>query len=502
MTRQISTLSRRRLLQLLGTTAAGMTLAACVPAAPQGGQGAEEAPSQAATIIKFDAGSLTPSKFTGQQLAEGAPDLVGFELIAAAYKEIKPDVTIEFQAIPMGNRREAAVTMLSGGTAPDISWAQPDWVNEDLGKGWWLDLDPFLETPNEYAPEGHEGRESWHASFYPSVDFWRAPDGHLYMLLGDQTAVGTYYNKDLFQEAGITASKPADWAELMTFCAQLQEIGYPGFSWVASGEPAMHQITWVSGWLSKYFYWSKIPLYDQDDNGWPDKWEMADAVQAGDYSAAMDEQVARLRTLKDLAQYWQEGAMGMENEAAYRHFLAGNGAMLITTLGQLTRFLNDPERKFELGWFYFPPVTAATWSGIAADVPMTNVASGYGAFQYSLTSTALANNTVETSADFLKFATTPENITTIVSERPSTIPNIKGGAAHPMTEELGFSEVVAYPASTFQEDDSMLDFEFGMNFTSVVVPYCVGQMAEEEMLPQLQAYLETAAERVQAIRPA
>jgi hypothetical protein len=100
----------------------------------------------------------------------------------------------------------------------------------------------------------------------------------------------------------------------------------------------------------------------------------------------------------------------------------------------------------------------------------------------------------------LKFSTTPENITTIVAERPSTIPNVKGGKAHPLTEEMGFAETVAYPPSTFQEDDSMLDFEFGMNFTSVVVPYCVGQMSEEEMLPQLQAYLEAAAERVQAIR--
>src|SRR5690606_27336211 len=134
--------------------------------------------------------------------------------------------------------------------------------------------------------------------------------GHLYMILGDQTAVGIYYNKDMFAEAGITAEKPASWAELMTFCAQIQEAGYPGFSWVASGEPAMHMLTWTSGWLSKYFFWDLIPSYDKDNNGWPDKWEIADAVQAGTYSATMEEQVARLRTLKDLAQYWQEGALG------------------------------------------------------------------------------------------------------------------------------------------------------------------------------------------------
>jgi len=501
MIRKTTALSRRQLLKVMGAGAAGMALAACAPSAPQAGQEGEAGPTQAATVIKFDAGSWTPSKYTGQQLAEGMSELQGFELVVEKYREIHPEVTIEFQPIPMGNRREAAITMLSGGTAPDMSWAQPDWVNEDLGKGWWLNLDPFLETPNPYVPEDHEGRQSWHDSFYPSIDFWRAPDGHLYMVLGDQTAVGIYYNKDMFNEAGITAERPATWAQLVEFCEQIKQAGYPGFSWVASGEPAMHMLTWVSGWLSKYFFWSLIPTYDQDSNGWPDKWEIADAVQAGTYSATMDEQVARLRTLKELAQYWQEGALGMENEAAYRFFLSGGGAMIPTTMGQLARFLDDPERKFELGWFYFPPVTQETWSEIPSDVPMTNVASGYGAFQYTLTSTAQANGTVEIGADFLKFATTPENITTIVSERPNTVPNVKGGQGHPLVEEFGFAETVAYPASTFQEDDSLLDFEYGMNFTSVVVPYCVGQLSEEDMLAQLQEYLEAAAERIQAIRP-
>jgi ABC-type glycerol-3-phosphate transport system substrate-binding protein len=477
-------------------------LAACAPTAPQAGQADEGSPAAAATVIKFDAGSLTPSGYTGQKLAEGMPDLLGFELVAEKYKDVKPDVTIEFQAIPMGNRREAAITMLSGGTAPDISWAQPDWVNEDLGKGWWLNLDPFLETPNQYAPADHPSRQTWHDGFFPSVDFWRAPDGHLYLLLGDQTAVGIYYNKDMFQEAGIAVDRPATWAQLMEYCELIDQTGHPAFSWVASGEPAMHMLTWTSGWLSKYFFWDLIPTYDQDNNGWPDKWEIADAVQAGTYSATMDEQIARLRTLKDLAQYWQEGAMGMENEAAYRFFLSGSGAMIPTTMGQMSRFLNDPERQFELGWFYFPPVTAETWSGIPNDVPMTNVASGYGAFQYALTSTAQANNTAEIGADFLKFSTTPESITTIVSERPSTVPNVKEGKGHPLLEEFGVAETVAYPASSFQEDDSMLDFEYGMNFTSVVVPYCTGQLAEEDMLAQLQEYLDAAAERIQMIRPA
>ncbi len=495
-----SNLSRRQMLKLMGTSAAGLALAACAaPAAPQAG-GEAAAPGEEAVVVKFDAGGFTPSKYTGQQLQEGQADLVAFDVVANAYKEVKPNVTIEFQPVPMGNRREAMVTMLSGGTAPDMMWTQPDFVNEDLGKGWWLALDPWLEMPSPYAPEDHPARSTWYEGFYPSVDFWRAPDGNLYMLLGDQTALGCYYNKDVFDAAGV-AGEPETWADWMAAAAMVQETGKAGFSWSGGGTNALDQTTWVSGWLSKYFFWNLLSTYDKDGNGWPDKWEMADAIHEGTYSAMMDEQVARLRTLKEMAQYWQEGALGMENEAVYRHFLSGESGMCITGVWNLNRFLNDPAREFELGWFYFRPVTQVTSALVPEGVPMTNVASGYGSFQYALTATALNNGTEDACADFLMFSTTPENITTIVSETPSTIPNVIGGKAHEITQSMGFAETVEYPASSFQEDDSLLDFEYGMNFISVVLPYAVGQLGEEDMLAQLQGYMEAAAARMDAIRP-
>jgi len=501
MQRIQGSLSRRQMLKLMGTSAAGLALAACAaPAAPQAG-GEAAAPGEEAVVIKFDAGDFTPSQYTGQQLQEGQADRKAYDAVTAAYKEIKPNVTIEFQPIPMGNRREAMVTMLSGGTAPDMMWTQPDFVNEDLGKGWWLALDPWLEMPSPYAPEGHPARSTWHEGFYPSIDFWRAPDGNLYMLLGDQTAVGCYYNKDMFTEAGVTA-EPETWADWMAAAAAIKEMGKPPIAWMGGTNGALDQATWVTGWLSKYFFWDLIPSYDKDGNGWPDKWEIADAIKEGTYSATMEEQVARLRTFKGMADYWQEGSLGMDWEGIYRLFLSGGAGMCITGVWNLNRFLNDPGREFELDWFYFRPVTPVTSAIVPEGVPMTNVASGYGSFQFALTSTALNNGSEDACADFLMYSTTPDNITKVVGETPSTIPNVIGSKAHEITQGMGFAETVEYPASTFQEDDSLLDFEYGMNFISVVLPYCVGQMSEDDMLPQLQGYMEAAAARMDAIRPA
>ena len=95
-----SNLSRRQMLKLMGTSAAGLALAACAaPAAPQAG-GEAAAPGQEAVVVQFDAGGFTPSKYTGQQLQEGQADLVAFDVVANAYKEVKPNVTIEFQPVP------------------------------------------------------------------------------------------------------------------------------------------------------------------------------------------------------------------------------------------------------------------------------------------------------------------------------------------------------------------------------------------------------------------
>ena len=492
--------SRREFLKLVGVGAAGAALAACAPVAtPPAAPGAAPQPAEAVVEIEFDAGGYTPSKYIGRDLEEGEPAREAFDVVANAYMEAHPNVKIKFLPYPMGDRREMMITMLTGGTAPDMMWTQPDWVNEDLGKGWWLNLDPFLDMPNPYVPADSPGSTRWHDLFYPSVDFWRAPDGHLYMLLGDQTQVGFYFNKEIFDKAGIT-EKPKTWVEMIRACEAIKQLGFPGFAWCGGGRGVLDQLTWVSGWLAKYFFWNYVKTYDTNANGWPDKWEMAEAVKNGTYSAHMPEQVARLRTLQNMAVYWQEGALGMDWEATHRLFLSGGAGIEITGVWMLGTFLKDPERKFDLGWFYFPAVTKETSPLVPDGVPLTNLAAGYGSFQFALTSTALKKNTANACADFMMFATAPENIGKIVNEVPSTIPNVKGAPLHPLTEEMGFAESISYPPSVFQEDDSLFDFEYGMNFASVVAPYCVGQMNEDDMLNQLQAYMDAAADRVLAIK--
>ncbi len=509
MSHNMPRLSRREFLRGTAVASAALVVAACQPTVVEVEKVVKEtvvvkeeieaSPASESKEIRFWPSAYTPSKYIGRELEPGDIERVAFDDIANEWMAQHPDYKITFIAQPGANVREAIVTMQVSGTAPDITWTQPDMAVEDVGKGWWLPLDPWTEQPNPYITSG-PGSEKWHDLFLPSFDYWRAPDGNLYTCLGSQTAVGYYANLDVLDKVG--ATEPAKtWEEFMETCDKLKGIGIPGFSIAGAADRLLHQLTWTSGWLAKYFFYPIIPALDADENGVPDKWEIADAIKAGIFTAGMEENVERLRVLKRSAQYWQEGALGCDDECSFRQFLTGGTGYFQNTIGVFDRIYADPNKPFKLGWHYLAPLTKATSELVPDDIPMTNVASGYGSFQYAISQTARWHETADMCADFLAFSTVPENISAIVNEAPNAVPNVKGGTAHPAFAE--FPEIqksVSYPFSRFQEDDSLLDLEYGDNFAEVVSLYCIGELAEDDMIRQLQGHMDMAADRTLAKR--
>ncbi len=439
------------------------------------------------------AGNYTPSRLLPINNDPNAPKKIGIDDVVAAYEAAHPNVSIQLIAQPItADARRWIVTQLTGGVAPDIIWNQPDWAAEDYRKSWLVPLTDYLDKPNPYVAAGQPGSEKWHDLFMPAIDVWRAADDNLYVVLGDQVQVGLYYNKDLLAKAGVT-EPPRTWEDMMAAAEKVKAIG--AFPFAESGNN-LDQLTWVSGWLTNFYYYSKIGTYDTDGDGVLSKVEMANAVKAGTYSFNDKENRERLEQLKRFAGYWQPGALAADMNTATRLFVSGRAAMLISGTWSLETIQTDPQRNFDFDVFYMPRVDSKTSPDIADDVPLTNKAAGYGQFQFSVVQSTVERGTADAAFDFLMYATAPQNLGPMVVETGLALPAVKGAESNPGLEK--FAESVGYPAAPFQEDDSMFDFEFAQKFLAITSPYLGGTQTLDDTVTRLDAELQAAATRVLA----
>ncbi len=450
-------------------------------------------PNEQVTVTMWAAG-YTPSHLlptTGEN--QSAPQIEGIEPIVEAYEKLHPNVDIQFVVHPFDDEvRRWMITQLTGGTAPDIMWTQPDWAAEDYRKDWWVPLDEYLQQPNPYVTEGQPGRERWDDLFEQQLHVWEAPNGSLYVALADQIQVGMFYNKEIFEQAGIDGP-PETWEEWMQTTEKIKAAGLTPFA--VSGQ-SLDTLTWVSGWLTQHFYWPQVDEYDTDGDKLLSSTEMAQAVKNGTYSFTQEQNKARLEQLKRWSSYWQPGAAGIDSDQATRLFVTGRAAMMFSGSWFYNTLEQDPQRSFDFGVFYYPTVDSSTSPLVPDGIPPTNKAAGYGSFQYAVTNSAVKNGTVDCAMDFLKFATAPQNLTPMIEEAGGSLPAVKG--AGPVSGLEGFQESVSFPQAPYQSDDSMFDLEFGEKFLAITSPYFSGEQSLDETAEQLQVEVEKAADRVLA----
>lgn len=457
----------------------------------QGTTGSTIDPSKKVTLTMW-AESYTPSRLLPTTAANrDAPKIKGIGPAVDAYEKLHPNITIKLIPHPYDDQvRRWMITQLTGGTAPDIMWTQPDWAAEDYRKGWWVALDKYFQQPNPYIPDGQPGSKHWINLFEPGIKVWKAANGSLYVVLADQIQLGIYYNKDIFQKAGVSAP-PSTWEELMQDAEKIKTAGMYPFAVSAKD---LDTLTWVSGWLLNYFYYPEIDELDTDGDRLLTKTEMAKAVKNGKYSFTDKRNKARLEQLKRFASYWQPGAAGIDSDQATRLFVTGRAGMMFSGSWFYKTLQQDPQRKFDFGVFYYPSVGPATSPLIPSDVPPTNKAVGYGSFQYAVTNSAVKNGTVDIAMDFLKFATAPKNLTPMVAEAGTSLPAVKGAGSVPGLEP--FRKSLGYPEGAYQSDDSMFDFEFGEKFLAITSPYLTDGQSLDDTAQKLQVAVEQAADRV------
>lgn len=139
---------------------------------------------------------------------------------------------------------------------------------------------------------------------------------------------GIWYNKDLFEENGITAV-PATFDEFVSVCDTLAEKGVQplGFG-LADGDTALHSLL---GYLENSFY------HNNEDNADGTDFDVKFAYGEASMNGALNASVEKWATLIEKG-YITEEMLGISNDQALADFIAGKTAMFNGGPWQYTSF--------------------------------------------------------------------------------------------------------------------------------------------------------------------
>ena len=199
---------------------------------------------------------------------------------AAAFEKMYPGITIKFlPASAEIGTGQWYISEAAAGTLPDVSMVPGYYVNITLPNGLYQNLIPAFEKPNPFIP----GNTKWISTMDPYALRIDTVPGNtpgttgIFVVNGDSSGIGFYYNKNLFREAGITAP-PTTWLQLeadskqidsrlsskgvyagasfapviYNWFAHLFQTNYLGLAWQRT--VANLPVTLASAWPSYFYY--------------------------------------------------------------------------------------------------------------------------------------------------------------------------------------------------------------------------------------------------------
>ena len=124
----------------------------------------------------------------------GTPEQTAFhEAQAARFKEIYPWITVEIEAVPVGEYFIKLLTDVAAGTAPDVPMCNAS-AQVDIMTDIYIPLDEFMSDPR--APLDKK-------DYLESLWFFNEQDGKTWSIPIDFVTRSVFYNKDLFDAAGV-----------------------------------------------------------------------------------------------------------------------------------------------------------------------------------------------------------------------------------------------------------------------------------------------------------
>lgn len=178
--------SRRAFLRLSGMAAGSIALAACAPVGAP-------APTAADTGSQEAAAPATEAVTLRFQNWFNENDMASWQIGLDKFKEERPDVEMKLEFADWGDTVTTVIAGAAAGNLPDIIMASDSHVPPLASQGMILDLNSFIEKdPSVNVDDFAEGVAH-------GFNLWGRWWGFPY----DHSTYGIYYNKTLFDAAGI-----------------------------------------------------------------------------------------------------------------------------------------------------------------------------------------------------------------------------------------------------------------------------------------------------------
>lgn len=281
---------------------------------------------------------------------ETEPQAKALQALMTEYSQAHPDVT--FQAVWNGRQNQTKIrSALAAGTAIDFVDQDADQIAGGLVKeGLGHPIDAALDTP--IAGESKPFRDI----FLPGTLDLLA-DGQTHVLIPYiYNTVNFWYNKDMLQEAGVTAP-PATWDDLLAMCKAVKDQGHEAL--VIEGNVGGYNLLYFGHLIERQKGAGAVQklFEDKSGEGWRDP-----AVLA---AAKMERQL------------WDQGciaedARGFQYPAGQQTIALGDSAAELVGSWLPTELADSAGADFPWGSFTFPAVAGG--AGKVTDLQVALIA--------------------------------------------------------------------------------------------------------------------------------
>jgi ABC-type glycerol-3-phosphate transport system substrate-binding protein len=421
------------------------------------------------------------------------------------YEDAHPGVTIELVPnIPTGYD-EWIVTQMTAGTSPEIVWYQRGWIARDYGKGWFVNLDPYLAERNPYVPDAPTWKDTFQV---PVIESGKAPDGHIYYITGDIVGTGFFYNKTLFDKLGLKV--PETWKDFDVVQKAIKDDGVipVATSMDMAGGVQLYG-SWSTRIIQDVMYDKKMGFIKGTNQPVSRTWkpgenlpppDMVRAILDKRYGATDPEWKEMLRILKDWSQWWPDGFWAFPPGDVYRLWATGEAAM-----AWLGSWMNKPVRYdplIEFEWDILPKIPKITEeSSRFGGVDFPAMAGVGGVFQYAIAAESEKRGTLNETIDWMRFITAPKNLVALLNDHGGFAPGVVDTTGADPTLAVYTDMLVKYGAERIEPFDSMLTREFVDTMWSQLQQFLAGQIGLDAMANRMQEEMEKAAKQLAAEHP-